>query len=579
MKASNKKMAKKKAAKKSVKPAPKKAVTPKAKPTAKPKTAPPAPAAKPVAKKKKTATKAVPAAKKTAPKPAAKPTPVKQKAAAKKTPPKPAPKKAATKPVPAPAAKAAKKKTLKADPKPKAAKKKVTAPKPAAKKTVTKPSPPAKPKAAVKKNATKPKAAKAKSGKKAATTVAPKKAVRKAATKAKPHIPAILLEGDAAPDAPRSGPGARYDLGPDAARPHGTSGEETGELPAAYGTGMLVATARDPHWLYVFWDLTDAQQMTHNKVSRDGHLILRLFSIKDAGRKTSETHVHPESRNWFVPVPHGGQKYSVEIGYYTKAGTWQSIFESRTVATPPDSLAVDNSVDFVTLPVEIPFEQLLATVRQVVSESVPLMEALEQLRTEGYEALPGPDYFKRIFRDAAGMTDIADLTPSQKEALAEVITMDEVRRVWIGSHEITELVKGQLVKELASQAAAAVGGARALSSAGASSLSSPFGGDSAGPRDFWFNVNAELIIYGATEPDAAVTIGGRRIQLRADGSFSYRFALPDGQFDLPIQATNAEGDDSRNADLAFSRDTRYRGDVGTHAQDERLKTPRPENTV
>ena len=32
---------------------------------------------------------------------------------------------------------------------------------------------------------------------------------------------------------------------------------------------------------------------------------------------------------------------------------------------------------------------------------------------------------------------------------------------------------------------------------------------------------------GATEPDAAVTIGGRKIQLRKDGTFSFRFALPD----------------------------------------------------
>ena len=490
------------------------------------------------------------------------------KAAKKKAPPQ----KAAT---------TAKKKTAATTVKPKAASKKKaakkSAPKKAAEKSSTSAS--AKKKAASKSSAPKKKTAaqKAPARKFAQKKTTKKKAVtRKAATVSKQKtIPAILLEGDSAPTPRRSGPGARYQLGPESARI--AAEDELGELPESYGTGLLVATARDPHWLYVFWDLTDVQQAKHNKAARDGHLTLRLFGTRQPGQVISETDVHPESRNWFIPVPHAGQKYSVELGYFDAKDVWQAISESRVVATPPDSLADDTSADFATLPVEVPFEQLIATVRQVVSENVPLLEALEQLRTEGHEALPGPDYFRQIM--SGKKPPVVDLTGEQKQALAEVITMDEVRRVWVGSHEITELVKKQLVRELASQAAAA-GGARAASSAGVSSLSSPFGAmGEAGEKDFWFNVNAELIIYGATEPDATVTIGERRIDLRKDGTFSYRFALPDGQYDLPIQATSADGDDSRNADLSFSRDTQYRGDVGRHPQDPALKTPRPENTA
>ena len=54
------------------------------------------------------------------------------------------------------------------------------------------------------------------------------------------------------------------------------------------------------------------------------------------------------------------------------------------------------------------------------------------------------------------------------------------------------------------------------------SISSPFGGQ-ARRKGFWFNVNAELIIYGATEPDAQVTIGGRVIKLRPDGTLQLSF--------------------------------------------------------
>jgi uncharacterized protein len=96
-------------------------------------------------------------------------------------------------------------------------------------------------------------------------------------------------------------------------------------------------------------------------------------------------------------------------------------------------------------------------------------------------------------------------------------------------------------------------------------------------KGFWFNVNAELIIYGATEPDAKVTLGGHEIKLRSDGTFSYRFALPDGKYDLPAVAVSADGTDARAADLKFSRATEYLGDVGAHPQDPSLKPPLPEN--
>ena len=149
--------------------------------------------------------------------------------------------------------------------------------------------------------------------------------------------------------------------------------------------------------------------------------------------------------------------------------------------------------------------------------------------------------------------------------------MDQVRRVWIGSLEITELLRRQLVQELASAAAAQFSLPTSPARA-AGSVSSPFGG-AQWPKGFWFNINAELIIYGATEPDAKVTIAGREVKLRPDGSFSFRFALPDGQYELPVVAVSADQTDGRAAELEFSRRTEYHGEVGVHPQDPKLKPP------
>lgn len=109
------------------------------------------------------------------------------------------------------------------------------------------------------------------------------------------------------------------------------------------------------------------------------------------------------------------------------------------------------------------------------------------------------------------------------------------------------------------------------------SISSPAGPEKLRPDvDFWFQVNAELVIYGATEPTATVSISGRRIRLRPDGTFSYRFALPDGSYALDVRAESTQGD-ARNAALQFSRETQHRGVVGRHPQNPALKPPLPES--
>ncbi|MBI4396786.1 MAG: DUF4912 domain-containing protein [Elusimicrobia bacterium] len=74
-------------------------------------------------------------------------------------------------------------------------------------------------------------------------------------------------------------------------------------------------------------------------------------------------------------------------------------------------------------------------------------------------------------------------------------------------------------------------------------------------KGFWLVADCELIVYGATEPDAHVTVQGQDIQLNPDGTFSMRFALPDGLLGIPIQAVNRDGDMSRAVEFAITRKT------------------------
>ena len=401
----------------------------------------------------------------------------------------------------------------------------------------------------------------------------------------KTEVPAILLEGDAPSTTSASGPGEKYSLGatPPAQKFSG------GELPEAYGTKKLFLTARDPHWLYAHWDLTREQQHDFNSESTDGHLILRIYANKVEGHPLYEIHVHPESRHWFAHVERAGHSYSSELGYYSGLGKWMRVAVSSATITPPDAASKDDAAEFATIPFEIPFARLIQIIEDAVQNNIPLAQAIQELRRHGHPDLPklssfataataAPTFgnFPASHFAAATPGPTRAWTPQQEQALAKIINIDQSRRIWMGSLEITELIRRRLAQDVTSPTTAF-----GISSPGiASSPTSPFGGATASTeksKGFWFNVNAELIIYGATEPDAKVTLGGHEIKLRSDGTFSYRFALPDGKYDLPAVAVSASGDDARAADLKFIRETQYLGDVGATPQDPSLKTPLPDN--
>jgi len=75
-------------------------------------------------------------------------------------------------------------------------------------------------------------------------------------------------------------------------------------------------------------------------------------------------------------------------------------------------------------------------------------------------------------------------------------------------------------------------------------------------RKFWFQIDAELIVYGATEPNARVTLQGQPVNLRSDGTFTMRFKLPDTRQIIPAVATSPDGGEERTIVLAIERNTK-----------------------
>ena len=76
-------------------------------------------------------------------------------------------------------------------------------------------------------------------------------------------------------------------------------------------------------------------------------------------------------------------------------------------------------------------------------------------------------------------------------------------------------------------------------------------------KKFFFDLDARLIIYGRTDPQAHLTLGNDPVELRPDGTFVMEFSLPDSRQIIPAVAVSADGVEERTIVLAIERNTKY----------------------
>jgi hypothetical protein len=75
-------------------------------------------------------------------------------------------------------------------------------------------------------------------------------------------------------------------------------------------------------------------------------------------------------------------------------------------------------------------------------------------------------------------------------------------------------------------------------------------------KDFRFDIDAEIVIHGATQMGAHVTMQGEPIKVQPDGTFHVRFDLPNRRQVIPILASTKDGIEQRTVVLAVERNTK-----------------------
>lgn len=285
------------------------------------------------------------------------------------------------------------------------------------------------------------------------------------------------------------------------------------EVPSSPATpAWIVLLAEGPQWAKVRWDFSAADR--ERALAAGGQqLALRLTDVTDTADGGAHRHTLQEvlveagAREWHLPVPLGDRDYRVELGYRTTTGGWYPLVLSSVVRMPAE--------------LELPIETLAP---------FSLVGGMEP-EPQWLAPLASPGLHERLYQQASS------------------------GRIWTSQGS-------EGFHELGGQLAGAAGGH--LSGVGqgpwtagpwASGREASGAGMAPRQRSFWLVADAELIVYGATDPSATLTVGDHRLPLAEDGTFSLHTAFPDGEQNYPIKALAADGEQKRSITLDFSRVT------------------------
>ena len=324
--------------------------------------------------------------------------------------------------------------------------------------------------------------------------------------------------------------------------------EGLADLPAGYGDSRIVLMPRDPQWAYTYWDVPNEHK---EELRRQGgqQLALRIYDVTDISLEYQSPHSIQEypsdelAREWYLPIPVSDRDYVVDIGYRCADGRWLVLARSAPVRVPPVYPSDWIEDHFVTLN----FEEDLRG--QTVFELVPPAKRMATTTTgvgtatNGTTGTDGNPIYDEIFGMAQG-------AEAQRIAGSLYGSMQHVPGSMQAASLAEQAISSYVFPSGVGMWAVPTMSGLTMSGAGFSASAAPIR-----PRQFWLIADAELIVYGATEPDATVTIGGQPIKLNPDGTFRFQMSFQDGLIDYPIKAVAADGEQTRSIQMKFTRET------------------------
>jgi len=312
-----------------------------------------------------------------------------------------------------------------------------------------------------------------------------------------------------------------------------TVDDNIGDLPDGYGESRIVLLPRDPQWAYAYWDIpNEHKQELRNQGGR--RLALRFYDVTDIDINTQRPHSLQQyecgevAREWYLPVPVSDRDYSVEIGYVCDDGRWLVLSRSASMRIPPVYPSDWIEDKFITV------------------------DWNQDLRGRTFAKLVPPSQKAGAAADMVGAAGEQNALYSKMSELAQSAEAQRVAGSLFGSmHQAPE----QAVSSFVFPSGAGLWALPTASGVNMSGAGLFASAPPVKPRKFWLVADAELIVYGATEPDATVTIDGEEIELKPDGTFRFQMSFQDGVIRYPIVAIAKDGEQMRSVHMDFERQT------------------------
>ncbi|MEM6452596.1 MAG: DUF4912 domain-containing protein [Cyanobacteria bacterium P01_D01_bin.105] len=312
-----------------------------------------------------------------------------------------------------------------------------------------------------------------------------------------------------------------------------TVDDALGDLPGGYGESRIVLLPRDPQWAYAYWDIPNEhkQELRNQGGSR---LALRFYDVTDIDINTQSPHSLQQyecgevAREWYLPVPVSDRDYCTEIGYICDDGRWLVLARSASMRIPPVYPSDWIEDQFITVAWN------------------------QDLRGRTFAKLVPPSQKAGAEAGMVGTAGEQNGLYGKMSAMAQSAEAQRVAGSLFGSmHQVPEeAVSSFVFPSGAGLWALPTASGINMSGAGLFASAPP-----AKPRKFWLVADAELIVYGATEPDATVTIDGEEIELQPDGTFRFQMSFQDGVIRYPIVAVASDGEQTRSIHMDFERQT------------------------
>lgn len=121
-------------------------------------------------------------------------------------------------------------------------------------------------------------------------------------------------------------------------------------IPLGYNDNRVVLLARDPHWLYAYWEISDQQK--NSFLQEFGYDLweksIPVLKVTNVSNNTSfYIRINEFSSNWYINVANSDSLYVAELGRRVSDKFFINLASSNYAATPGDAVSSSTSLYFI----------------------------------------------------------------------------------------------------------------------------------------------------------------------------------------------------------------------------------------